>query len=146
MQSDIQGAGGASHGKSVGVDMQALGAAVRRKREALGWTRYRLARRAGMFDVSVRWVELGLGQNVQLRTIVCLVSALDMSVDDLLRQAGIETPLDLAPEIKGVYQTLGTSARRTWLRVGHILTDLERDHETLYGEPPREETEGSRDE
>lgn len=68
--------------------MAKLGLAVRRRREARGWTPFRLARRAGISDAQLRTLERGEATRLGVEIAGRLAHALGTSVDVLLAEAG----------------------------------------------------------
>jgi transcriptional regulator with XRE-family HTH domain len=51
-------------------------------REARGWTRYRLAKEAGLIPSTVERIEAGLRPNPQWDTVLAIARAFGISLDD----------------------------------------------------------------
>jgi len=124
---------------SLRLDMAAFGRALVRRRQAIGWTRYRLSRRAGMSDPYVRTLEHGQGKRVGIEVVVRLAGALGIGADDLLRDAGLPVQTGLPAELRDVYVQLGGAERRAWLSIGRALLDLQEDHRKLQALPAEDE-------
>lgn len=126
------------------LDMRALGLALTRRREALGWTTYRLAERAGITDPYVRELEKGHGKRVGVMMLAKLARALDASMDDLLRDAGF-MPVPVGREngagddLAALLTELTPAERRTLFRVGQALLELREENQVLRrrGHPSR---------
>ena len=71
------------------LDMAKLGSAVRRRRQARGWTPVRLARRAGVADSQLRTLERGEASRLGIEVAARLAHALGTSVDVLLVESGL---------------------------------------------------------
>lgn len=117
------------------LDMNALGRSLTRRREALGWTTYRLAQHARLSDPYVRNLERGVGKRVGIEIVARLARALGTSTDDLLRDAGIETGGGLIDEMTYIYNELTQAERRAWIRIGRVLLDMRREQMALQEEP-----------
>jgi transcriptional regulator with XRE-family HTH domain len=111
--------------------MIAFGESVVRRREALGWTRYRLSRIAGMSDPYIRALEMGHGKRVGIEVVVRLAKALGTTSDDLLRDAGMPLQSTVPEELSEVYDSLREPERRAWLHIGQALVDLQVEYQQL---------------
>jgi transcriptional regulator with XRE-family HTH domain len=113
------------------LDVVALGRAIVKRREGLGWTTYRLADRAGISDPYLRRLESGNGGRVGIETVSKIARALAVTMDDILRDVGLPTPDILPAQVAIVYEGLGDVERRAWIKVGRTLGELRTDYEAL---------------
>jgi len=118
------------------LDMRALGLALTRRREALGWTTYRLAERAGITDPYVRELEKGHGKRVGVMMLAKLARALDTNMDELLRDAGFTRASDghhdkTRDELAALLTELTPAERRTLLHMGQALLELRDENQDL---------------
>lgn len=74
----------------------AFGEAVKRLREARDWTQRELSDRADMPQATISRMERGVNDNPTQRTLEKLAEAFDISVSQLLVEAGIVLPPDVA--------------------------------------------------
>jgi transcriptional regulator with XRE-family HTH domain len=122
------------------LDMIAFGESIVRRREALGWTRYRLSRIAGMSDPYIRALEMGHGKRVGIEVVVRLAKALGTTSDDLLRDAGMPIQSTVPEELTHIYDSLREPERRAWLYIGQALVDLQDEYRELQRSLVAEET------
>jgi transcriptional regulator with XRE-family HTH domain len=113
------------------LDMAALGRAIVRRRENLGWNTHALAVRSGLTDSYIRSLERGTGKRVGVEVVVRLARTLGISTDDLLRDAGLITGEALAPEVGDIYRQLTTAERHAWIQIGRALLTLQHEEEAL---------------
>ena len=118
------------------LDMRALGLALTRRREALGWTTYRLAERAGITDPYVRELEKGNGKRVGVMMLAKLARALDTSLDELLQDAGFSIGPDgddaaRRDELAILVAQLTPPERRALLQMGQALLELRHENQDL---------------
>lgn len=73
------------------LDVAALGQAVRRRRLEQNLSQNALAHQAGVSTPTVRDLELGRGR-VGVAVLLRIALALDVGIDELMREAGVEIP------------------------------------------------------
>ncbi|GAC1502084.1 MAG: hypothetical protein NVS1B6_08550 [Steroidobacteraceae bacterium] len=114
-----------------GLDLRALAGAIVRRREALGWTTHRLAQRCRVGDPYLRQLETGTTSRVGIDILVRIARALSVPLDELLRESGVNTGTETLGNLSQVYVHLNEAERRAWLRMGHILGELQETHAQL---------------
>lgn len=117
------------------LDMEAFGRALRRRREGLGLSKKKLARRAGLSDAYVGNLEGGAGKRPGIEAIARLARALDVSTDDLVSDLGLPGPAVLPEDLASVYRQMDDAERRAWVGVGRLLLDLRQDQAARYRVP-----------
>ena len=71
------------------ADLQAFGAAVRKRRRELGWSQEEFADRCGLHRTYIGGIERG-ERNVSLKNIIVLAVALKLHPAELVRSIAVE--------------------------------------------------------
>lgn len=125
------------------LDMEAFGRALRRRREGLGLSKKKLARRAGLSDAYVGNLEGGTGKRPGVEAIARLARALNVSTDDLVSDLGLPAPTVLPEDLASVYRQMDDAERRAWMGVGRLLLDLRQEQAGRVSDLPGSASEPS---
>lgn len=106
-----------------------FGSAVKRLRDAHGWKQQDLAARSGIPQATLSRIERGIDNNPTQRTLEKLAGAFEITVADLLAEAGVARPNlplhDLPPFLVALGQRVGPLlTERDWQIVADVLTRL----------------------
>jgi XRE family transcriptional regulator, master regulator for biofilm formation len=104
-----------------------LGEAIQRRRKAIGLSARHLGQRAGISGSYVGFIEAGRNQRPSVQVIAQLAAALDVSVDDLLREIGLPSARKLEPtnRVEELWPRLRTAERETVVRIVEAVLDLQ---------------------
>jgi transcriptional regulator with XRE-family HTH domain len=116
----------AQYGKAVvlsdvELDMYAFGVGLMQRRRAAGMSRNGLSRESGVANPQLARLESGEATHVGVVTVARLAKALGASVDDLLRDAGIQTGAELDGDLAGWWRELDADERKFILTMGRAL-------------------------
>jgi transcriptional regulator with XRE-family HTH domain len=118
------------------LDMQQLGAVIKKRRQALGdISTHRLAANAGVADPYVRKLENGQGTRVGIVVLARIARALGTTLDDLLVEAGMMDRHETPSELNEMYSTLHNPERAALLKISRILQELQNATESRDVEP-----------
>lgn len=93
-------------------------------RNKRGWSAHRLAQNAGVADPYLRKVESGGGAGVGIGILARIAHALDVTLADVLREAGMLDSVATS-QLMAVYEALDVPHRRFLDRIGHELRELQ---------------------
>lgn len=110
--------------------MERLGKAIERRRVALRLTPYALAKLAGVSNQYVATLEAGSGKRVGVEIVAAIASALGVTLDELLTDAGLPNgPKRTEADLDGVYRELNPINRRALVDIGHILRETQTEYQ-----------------
>jgi len=118
------------------MDMAALGRAIVRRRRARDWSSHRLSVNAKVADPYLAHLERGEGKRLGLDVLIRIAEALNTTVDELLREAGIPTSAGANSEDAVTIFGLDEHARHAALQMGQVLRELQERYnaEAISGE------------
>jgi transcriptional regulator with XRE-family HTH domain len=100
-----------------------LGNWVKVERQRRAWSQQELARRAGIAQAHISKIELGQRTNPGSDVLLGLAQAFEMSVDDIMKAAGIitpssiETPEPIGGELAELWPSLDTEDQAVVIQV-----------------------------
>jgi transcriptional regulator with XRE-family HTH domain len=108
-------------------DLEQLGYAIRKAREAKNMSQQELGRRLGLSAAAVSLLETGQTKFPKVGRLVQIAEILGIASTDLLAEAGFNLPDSDSLSLQWLAEQMDAGNRRRLIRIGHALLQEQKD-------------------